>query len=147
MSSVDDLRNLFGVLGYHSHPTRFGDAFTDPAVLDAINNKYPKEPLSCLLRALPDLFVFHPQMVKGMFFVRDVSQRDISKDEADSYSTFYPSDLLIARVSAQGSTRRLICGWYGDVPTKSLLDLLNKRFAYTPTSGIAERVRSSGWAL
>ena len=65
-----ELRQVFEGLGFYSHQTSFDRAVTDPKLQEALNGPRAQSAASRLLRNLPELFVLHPNLVNGIFFVK-----------------------------------------------------------------------------
>jgi hypothetical protein len=144
-TSDGELRVLFEALGFHAHQISFDHGIPDADLRKALKSVYGTSAVSRLLQVLPDLFVLHPQMTNGIFFVRLAAE--LSPEEAAIYKQFYPNDLLLVSVNRTDGERRIECSWVGEDKKVSLLAALKSRFDFAPSSRLVQAVTKSGWRL
>ena len=141
----DEPRVVFEGLGFRVHQISFNYGVTDANLRKLLKTVYGTSAVSRLLQSLPDLFVLHPTMSNGIFFVRLATK--LSPEETEIYKQFYPKDLLLASVSQTGDARRVECSWIGQKKQLSLLGALKDRFGFSPPSRLVKELAKSGWLL
>jgi hypothetical protein len=141
-----ELRLVFEGLGFYVHPTSFNTAIPDPELRELLSKAYGKSSVSRLLENLPDLFVLHPDMANGIFFVKLGDK--LSDAEECAYKQFYPRDILLASMVPQnGKPRRLVCAWVGQTKQQSLLAALKERFGFAASAQMLKAFEKSGWSI
>jgi len=140
-----ELQRLFEGLGFHTHPLSFNTAIPDPELRKALTDGYSQSAASRLLRNLPDLFVLHPTMACGIFFVKLSAQ--LSSEERQAFKEFYPRDVLLVSIAEGKGKRSVVCRWIDQTAQKPLLTALKERFKFTPPALSVKAVAKLGWEL
>jgi hypothetical protein len=145
--TIDDAqpRVVFEGLGFHVHQISFNYGVVDANLRKLLKTVYGSSAVSRLLQNLPDLFVLHPRMSNGIFFVRLTTK--LSAEEAEVYKQFYPNDLLLASFSQTGNAQRVECSWIGHDKQRSLLAALKDRFGFSAPSHLVRAMEKRGWRL
>jgi hypothetical protein len=140
-----ELQKVFEVLGFYSHQTSFDRAIPYPDLRQTLSTNFPSSAVTRMLSNLPELFVLHPDMSQGIFFVKVTG--GLSPEEKKAYKEFYPSDIILISIDAQNSGRRLVCCWIDLTKKQSLLAALKDRFGFTASPRSVKGLEKDGWIV
>jgi hypothetical protein len=144
---IPELRRVFERLGFYSHPIAFSRVVTDDALLKALTADFPSSQVAQILRALPDLFVLHPDMRQGIFFVRHTDGEPVPQADAEIYRRYYPNDILLTAFVSEAGGKRLVAAWIGDKKRTGLVEAISRRFKYQLPKHAASELARNGWLV